>query len=338
MASGGIGGCTGSLIAPNLVLTAQHCVAPTSDGGAVICGQTSFFDPYPANQIMATTATTMPFDPLGYKQGAELVLPPSDSAFCGNDMALVILAEPIDGAVAVPLVPRVDVALESSEIYSAVGYGQTYDSPSAPSGTRYRRDGLSVYCVGEACGHFSVDAKEWAGETGICQGDSGGPALDAYGRVVGVASRGGPNCSTPIYGHVPSWGQWIMETAVYAAGLMGAQPPAWATGWPTDPAYSQPVGAACGAPEQCPSQICHEGVCSRLCNDAAPCPAGFGCSVELGICERRLLLAPDDSIDNGEPTGCTVAPAGGADDPTQPIPWAIVAGLAALARLRRRRG
>jgi hypothetical protein len=135
------------------------------------------------------------------------------------------------------------------------------------------------------------------------------------------------------------WGQWIKDTTAYAAGLLGTDPPAWATGWPTDPAYSQPVGTGCDLPEQCPSGICHEGVCTRLCNDASPCPPGFGCSVDFGICERRIIAAPDDSIDNGAPTGCSVSSRTDADDPTQPIPWVIALGLiTALRSLRRARG
>ena len=39
---------------------------------------------------------------------------------------------------------------------------------------------------------------EFAGDEATCQGDSGGPALDMQGRVVGITSRGGADCSMSI--------------------------------------------------------------------------------------------------------------------------------------------
>ena len=48
------GACTGTLLAPNLLLTAQHCVAevPTA---FVICDRTQFGDVYPASGFVSTT-------------------------------------------------------------------------------------------------------------------------------------------------------------------------------------------------------------------------------------------------------------------------------------------
>lgn len=343
LSSGSLGGCSGTLIATNVVLTAQHCVAEVlgGPGGAVICGQTTFGSQHDAGGIFVTSDTEMTFTPSHYHRGAEVLVPPGGNAFCGNDQAILILEEPYDPAEVPPIVPRVDEATVAAEEYSAVGYGQTSDSSSAPSGTRYRRDGLFVDCVGDDCSASSVASSEWRGDTGVCSGDSGGPALDLHGRVTGVASRGAAGCDNPVYGHVQSWGEWIKESTVYAAGLIGADPPAWATGWPTDPGFSHPVGDPCELPEQCPSQICLDGYCTRLCNDQAPCPDGFHCNADSGLCEKDEAPPPPPQGGNGdadEDSGCAIRNGPTAEDPTQPIPWAVgLASLVALCALRRRR-
>src|SRR6185369_11073122 len=53
--------CSGTLIAPNLVLTAQHCVAPTSK--FVSCSTSLFGPQVRDNQVLVTTAPSMWRDP-----------------------------------------------------------------------------------------------------------------------------------------------------------------------------------------------------------------------------------------------------------------------------------
>jgi len=332
----GFASCSGTLIAPNVILTAQHCVAPVSGDGSVQCGVTVFGAQYAASELWITTHPEFTYDPSNYHTGMEIVIPPAGNAFCGNDVAILILESPVPESEAVPVAPRVDESLVLGEEYSAIGFGQTCDGCS--SGARYRRDDLHVACVADECPSYAVAQTEWMGETGVCQGDSGGPATDLIGRVVGVASRGGPGCSSPVYGHVFGWGDWIKNTVVYASGLAGLEPPAWASGWPTDPAYGHPVGAECTLPEQCPSNLCLDGYCTRACNEAAPCPEGFECLPEHGICTR--IPEPEESSSSDKTTtvtSCAVSAPG--LDPTKPVPWKVVPVLGALLLLglRRRR-
>lgn len=332
-----VGQCTGSLLMDNLVLTAGHCVQPVLNevSGGVACGQTTFGATYPPGEMYVTTADKFVYDLNPYHAVQEIIVPPNGPGFCGRDQALMILAEPVDITEAVPFVPRVDAPLVPGEIYSAAGFGQTYDSPSAPSGTRYRRDNLRLDCVGLDCNYATyIYPEEWLGETGICSGDSGGPAIDAQNRVIGVTSRGASGCELPIYGNVQSWGEWIKQAAVHAASLHGEAPPGWATGWPTDPAYSWPVGGACT--NGCPSGICTSDQCTRYCLPEAPCPGGWECTQDPPICTPIPHSDDDDDEESTEYYSCSLAQPG-ASDPTQPVPWFAVAAIAGAAVVRRRR-
>jgi MYXO-CTERM domain-containing protein len=291
--------------------------------------------------LYVTTQTEFTQNPSDYHGTYEILVPPGGSSFCGNDQALLILDEIIDASEAVYAVPRVDEPLLAGEEYYAVGFGQQFDSGNAPSGIRQRRDFLYTQCVGSECEMSSIADEEWRGDTGVCSGDSGGPAFDIKHRVTGVASRGAPGCEFPIYGNPFGWAQWMKDSVIYASGLAGLAPPPWATGYPTDPAYSHPVGGACnGDPINCPSGACINDYCTRQCNELAPCPEGYDCTPD-GWCaqipESKPKKKPAD--DATTVSSCAVATPGLvlSEDPTKPIPWKWAAALLGAAWLVRRR-
>jgi len=290
--------CTGSLIAPNVVLTARHCVSSTGSE-SVTCGVTAFSAPWAPGGFFISTAPEINLGNLGeflveavVPLSGALAIPPhddEDTFFCGNDVSALILEQNVDPAVAVPLEPRL-TPVEPAEIFSAVGYGAV-DGDGNDSGLRRRLDDVEVVCRGTLCVESGfeandVHASEWVGGGGVCGGDSGGPALDAEGRVIGVTSRGDGECDVSLYAGIPDYAPWLKNVVVLASGMGDYAPPAWTEGATVDRAWGFPVGNGCTDDADCPSGICVEKgnskYCSRSCETAAPCPEGFVCGQDEG--------------------------------------------------------
>lgn len=360
--------CSSSLIAPNLLLTARHCVAPVPE--QVDCSSSKFGTPYPAGSFFASTEYIAPQNPSKYVRASAVYVPDESASVCGFDMAMVILSKNIDPAVAKPLIPRVHEDVVAGESYRAVGYGAT-DAAGNGAGTRRQRTGLNVDCVGNDCSIYSqVNIREWQGETGICQGDSGGPALDSQNRVIGVVSRGPVNgpvqCDSPTYGSVYKWEDWIVEIAKVAADKGGYPLPEWAGGPPAvvdpnDPGTTDPggnvggssgsgtttepggvtYGVACSEENPtCASGTCIEDrgyfYCSHACSDTVACPATYSCTKgEVASFCTSDAVSPA-SKDSGS---CSVGTLTPSRDPMKPVPWIVsAAAIAGLVLARRRRG
>ncbi len=332
------GHCSGSLIAPNVVLTAQHCVSLTdgeSPSGGVICGETDFGMTAAGAAMRVTVEPVRPeADGPDFYKGTGQVRPaPGTDNLCGYNVALIILeGKGIGATQATPLVPRLDAPPAAGDTYSAIGYGNT--SPEGGgSGTRMRIDGNTVTCSGLDCpASSSVTASEWRGDAPTCSGDSGGPAIDAEGRVMGALSRGPSGCTSSVYGDVSAWRDFIIETTLEAADLGDLDPPYWAiTGSSVPPPAASPGEECIG--------LCTEGfVCARSlgkricvpsCDEENPtCPSGHSCDLHAGGCVQPPPMPATE--DEG---GCSMSATPGSA--TNNSLLLSLVGLACLGRRRR---
>ncbi len=187
---GGI--CTGSLIAPNLVMTARHCVSQVTDdqaecspsGTAKVGGGVGADLPMSTIYVATRGADGRPANAQNPKQ----IVSDKSKNLCSHDIAFLILPKAVTG---VPIVPvRLTDNSKVGEAVTAAGWGFT--ELNAPAKTLMERK-LSLVGVGASS---TLSAAELQVAEGPCHGDSGGPLLSAKGAVIGVTSLGG-NGQTP---------------------------------------------------------------------------------------------------------------------------------------------
>lgn len=190
-------GCTGTLVNPELVVFASHCMFFAGGSGPALASFGETVDA-PAREVATSSCTMYP----GWM--------PDDSGL-GVDVAFCVLAEPVIDVPIVPILMGCETeVLQPGQEITLVGYGVvdngTFGTKSEVVTTVNALEGETEINVG-------------GNGTSSCNGDSGGPAYvqldDGSWRVFGITSRGiSGNCAdASIYGLMHSHVQWIEDTS-----------------------------------------------------------------------------------------------------------------------------
>lgn len=209
---GKIAGCTGTLIAPQWVMTAGHCGSLT--GGTI--GVAQPVAKFPPQSIDVRLGNIRSGEGGVTPAVAEVVVEPDYLLTDGYDVTLLRLATPVTTIAPVPIASISERSIwEPGDLQTIAGWGVTEEDGDAPTTLQKAQVPITTdeYCEGAygaqqqyLDGNYGFEPRTQVcagfpqGGVDSCQGDSGGPmiATNAAGalRLTGATSYG-DGCARP---------------------------------------------------------------------------------------------------------------------------------------------